>query len=744
MKIFFNHIVSIIIWLSFFSSIATFSQTDYPKIDSLNLLAYDLTFSNIDSAFILAERAKELSIISEYLNGIAEANCTIGTSYFLIEKIDSALIYLYKAVNISKTTNFKYILALAYNILGIIHYDTELYTKSIDFYHSSLEINKETKDSSGMCFNYSNIGRVFASLGDYKKEMEYLIKGYEISKHMNKSEAHAYNLECIGNNYTITKKFKKASAYLTNAMSIMKELNIKENVANINNDFADLYFEQNNFDLALEYINKTISGYKDIGNTSYMLFAIVTKIEILEKLNVYDKAILLVNKLLEDYSEQLNFKLEAEIKYLKGKLNYNLKRYLKAKNSLQSVLILSKSNDNLSTFRNTYEILYKIAIIENDPKETFKQYKYFAALRDSVNILETKARSMDFEKLRELNIKEKEIEDFKKNKIIADLEISSQKSFRNFLYITFVLLGIIIIIIAINNFRVRRINSKLKLLNESEERFLKVISHDTKNSLSAVINFSNMLINDKYLLTEKETDDSIAEINKAALATNNLLSNLLQWTLAKKNDFSFNPKDENLKKIIEEGIVSSQSLITIKELELTISVDDEIFVFIDSNSITSVIRNLLTNAIKFSNSGGKITFSANIKGNFVEFVLIDNGIGMDVATVNTLFNDFHSTTKGTNNERGTGIGISLIKKFVETNGGTIKVKSKLGKGSTFSFTMPKGKNNSNNNNHLVDLPNKNKKASNTEKIRTIAKYGLTPKTVSKSPKNKLTKPTNIA
>ncbi|MEE9430480.1 MAG: HAMP domain-containing sensor histidine kinase, partial [Melioribacteraceae bacterium] len=212
-----------------------------------------------------------------------------------------------------------------------------------------------------------------------------------------------------------------------------------------------------------------------------------------------------------------------------------------------------------------------------------------------------------------------------------------------------------------------------------------------------------------------------AEINKAALATNNLLTNLLQWTLAKKNGFSFNPKTESLKDVVTDGISSSLSLVKIKELKLTVNVDEKINVFIDSYSISSVVRNLLTNAIKFSNLRGEIIFDASVANNFVKLSLKDTGLGMDAATVDTLFNENnHSTTKGTNNEKGTGIGISLVKRFVQMNGGTIKVESKLGVGSTFTFSMPLGKKSSNDKNQVVDLPNKNKKPVSTEKIRKIA------------------------
>ncbi len=688
-----------IILISIYIIIVFLSQTIYsqestvrtPKaiIDSLNNLAYGLTYSNIDSAFILAKKAEKLSLLQKYNKGLGVSYLTIGTSYYLISKNDSAQFFFRKAEKfLLKIKKNKFLVRL-YLIQGILHMDAMEYSKASELFHNSLEISKEINDSARIATVYINISSLFIRLGDINQGLNYLNQAYEISELIGNTYTTQYCLINIALSYLESKQYKKSFNYLTKAKNLEGNNDDVETRATILSYFAELYFRQEKYDSALIIINNALVQYQSIGNETYIILASITKLKILEKIHQYKKVILFADQLLNKHKKEKATDLNAQIVYFKGKAFFDLKQYSKAKQYLQSVLSLPQSNDNLNIFRDTYLLLYKIAEIEHNTNEAFKQFKHYASLRDSVNILETKTKYIDFEKLRELRVKEKEIESLKKDKIISDLKLDSQTTHRNFLFLTSILLAVIFIVVTINNIKIRAFNKRLKQLHESEERFLKIISHDIRNSLGAVINFSNLLINNKNSLAEEEKKESIAEINKAALATNNLLTNLLQWTLVKNDDLSFNPKVEDLRIIVNEGIASSLSLIKIKELDLIINIDNNIKVFIDNYSVTSVIRNLLTNAIKFSRPKGKLIFDAKIKDNFVYLSLTDNGVGMKSETLKNLFNDnVHNTSKGTNNEKGTGIGISLIKKFVEMNGGTIKAESQLGKGSTFTFSIP--------------------------------------------------------
>jgi signal transduction histidine kinase len=688
-----------IILISIYIFIVFLSQTIYSQentvrtpnatIDSLNNLAYDLTYSNIDSAFVLAKKAEKLSLLQKYNEGLGVAYLTIGTSYYLISKNDSAQFFFRKAEKFLLKIKKNKSLFRLYLIQGIFYMDAMEYSKASELLHNSLEISKEINDSAKIATVYINISSLFIQLGDINQGLNYLNQAYEISEKIGNTYTTQYCLINIALNYLESKQYKKSFNYLTKAKNLKGNNDDVETRATILASFAELYFRQEKYDSALIIINNALEQYQSIGNEAYIILASITKLKILEKIHQYKKVILFADQLLNKHKEEKATDLNAQIVYFKGKAFFDLKQYSKAKQYLQSVLSLPQSNDNLYIFRDTYSLLYQIAEIEHNSNEAFKQFKHYASLRDSVNIFETKTKYIDFEKLRELRVKEKEIESLKKDKIISDLKLDSQTTHRNFLFLTSILLAVIFIVVTINNIKIRAFNKRLKQLHESEERFLKIISHDIRNSLGAVINFSNLLINNKNSLAEEEKKESIAEINKAALATNNLLTNLLQWTLVKNDDLSFNPKVEDLRIIVNEGIASSLSLIKIKELDLIINIDNNIKVFIDNYSVTSVIRNLLTNAIKFSRPKGKLIFDAKIKDNFVYLSLTDNGVGMKSETLKNLFNDnVHNTSKGTNNEKGTGIGISLIKKFVEMNGGTIKAESQLGKGSTFTFSIP--------------------------------------------------------
>jgi signal transduction histidine kinase len=230
---------------------------------------------------------------------------------------------------------------------------------------------------------------------------------------------------------------------------------------------------------------------------------------------------------------------------------------------------------------------------------------------------------------------------------------------------------------------------ELRELNASKDKFFSIIAHDLRNPFQALIGMTNMLRTGYELFTEEELLEQIGVIESAAENTLQLIENLLQWARAQTGRIQFEPQEFELVVVAGENVYLIDEAAKQKNITVKNDVPDGLVTFADRNMVTTIIRNLITNAVKFTHKGGCITVSAAEKDGLIEVSVEDNGIGMEEDIKNGLFRiDKHQTTKGTENEKGTGLGLILCKEFVEKHGGNIWVESTKGKGSKFFFSLP--------------------------------------------------------
>lgn len=230
---------------------------------------------------------------------------------------------------------------------------------------------------------------------------------------------------------------------------------------------------------------------------------------------------------------------------------------------------------------------------------------------------------------------------------------------------------------------------KLKELNAAKDKFFSIVAHDLKNFFNTLLGFSNLLVQAVYD-EDKESFKEFAEIlHQSSKNGYRFLENLLEWSRIQSGRTSWNPKKINLKNIIEENIELINNGAKAKGITLKNLVEDKIYAFADYFMIDTVVRNLLSNALKFTNSGGIITANAFInESGLVEVTVSDTGVGISKENLQKLFKiDSAFTTYGTAQEKGTGLGLILCMEFIEKNKGKIWVESEKGVGTTFHFTL---------------------------------------------------------
>ncbi len=240
------------------------------------------------------------------------------------------------------------------------------------------------------------------------------------------------------------------------------------------------------------------------------------------------------------------------------------------------------------------------------------------------------------------------------------------------------------------NKRLHESQEELEKLNSSKDRLFSIIAHDLRSPFTSLMGLSQFLIEDIEDLTRKEIKEFSAKINESSKNIFTLLENLLQWSRIQTGRIEFEPEEFSLSETINRTINLLKGNAHSKDIIIENKVDPSLLVLADVYMISSVLQNLLSNAIKFSNYAGKIELSAEEKENMIAVSVKDNGIGMSESECGKIFkHDVIHTTKGTNNEPGTGLGLILCKDLIEKNGGKIKVKSEKEAGTTFTFTLPK-------------------------------------------------------
>jgi len=235
-------------------------------------------------------------------------------------------------------------------------------------------------------------------------------------------------------------------------------------------------------------------------------------------------------------------------------------------------------------------------------------------------------------------------------------------------------------------------NEELQKINAVKDKLFSIIAHDLRSPFTTILGYIDMLQRDLHKYPIKEIEEMLGAIQSSAQNSYKLLENLLNW--AKTQTGQLNPSLQNvyLNRVVENVILFVQAQANKKNIGVNYHQMGNPVIFTDENVVNTVLRNLVSNAIKFTNHDGIINITALEKEGFTEISVSDNGIGISDNIKNNLFVDVvHQSQRGTDFEKGTGIGLTICKEFIENLGGKIWVESELGKGTTFYFTIPKSK-----------------------------------------------------
>lgn len=690
----------------------------YSKTDKQTALRY------LKDALSTAEKIGYKSLMSKCLNAIGNANFLMGQNNKAIEYYQQAIAIMRSVgdnsfighciTNLSKvydrTGNAKLALegyneaieyfikqgdkqgeANCYNIMGVLYQRLGNVPLAIDCHQRSIKIQEEKKDSKGVSANLINLAGIYHNQKDYKKTIEYNQKALQIAqelddKHMTagcllnigsaylqtnnpqaleylqRALAHSETLKImslkievrlvLGNYYSTQKDFGKALKFYTDALKISETIDLKSTISEITSKMASVYFAQNQYALALKYARNSLS----IANTT-------------RQIGVQKEA----HKLLADiYAATNRFE----------KAYSHSKQYKKFSDS-----IYNESNvRQIAEFEYQYKYEKEKQILELDQQKRdavqaaeIKQQQtitlsFIVALLLMMLLVFYIYRSYRNKKLSNILLTQQKTEIETKNKELTLLneEIRAQKE-----EITSIS----------RNLELQ--NTELQTLNATKDKFFGIIAHDLKNPFNAILGFLDLLTITVPQNTPEQTLEQVGLMQASAKNAYKLLENLLEWARTQTGAIDFKPQQWPLKNLVAETIAICGQQAKEKNISISDDIPGKLMVYADRNMLSTILRNLVTNAIKFTHKDGSIIISCSCSDDITTISVADNGIGMDESTRTKLFRiNEKISILGTEQERGTGIGLLLCKEFVEKHGGHIWIESEVNQGSNFKFTIP--------------------------------------------------------
>jgi signal transduction histidine kinase len=276
------------------------------------------------------------------------------------------------------------------------------------------------------------------------------------------------------------------------------------------------------------------------------------------------------------------------------------------------------------------------------------------------------------------------------SQIQNNLEIKTKNQFY-FLVAIIILLGfgIILVILLVSKSRLSR---KLKISNQTKDKVFEIISHDLINPFNSILGFTGLLESQYEEGEHDKLKKSIAIVKATAEETYELTTKLLDWSRVQRNMIQPSPEILDINKYIQELYPIYDKQARRKDISLSLKLSGSSFVIADSSFVRTILSNLLTNAIKFTPHEGRIEISSSMNDSMLEISVADTGVGISKERIREILEeDTVASAPGTNNEKGTGIGLMVCKEFIKLCEGELYIESVPGKGSRFSFTLPEAK-----------------------------------------------------
>lgn len=634
---------------------------DSTRIAVLISLSREFQYTNINRSREHAEKALKIAEVRNIQKQKVRAYQNLGGLYAISGDYSTALRYDNLALQSSIENRDSTNLSMDYNNVASDYFDLGEYDEAYSYFTQSYRVARAVDDSLRMAIALHNVGRVFKELGQYDRALEHLQLSMEMSRRVDDAEGIPYSLDEIGDVLIRKGDYDSALKVLHTSLNTTRTQKVHVLEPKTLSKLATVHLHAGNYANALAYYDTTYHLHERTGNE----FGI------------------------------------AEVELGRSLVYIEQGKYDLTEQSVNKSLALAKqSNARILEIRG-YHTLSSLYELKKDHKNALAYFKQFKELEDSLFSQDMQEKLLRDQIRFETEEKDTEIAALNQERSLKDDTIKKQEFVRNILVVVMALSVILLATVYRSGQRRRQINTlllrhqqemetrseELERLNQVKDKFFSIISHDLRSPINALAGLLDLL--DKGAVKPEELSRHIHELKSRFNHTRTLLNNLLDWTLLQMDKLNLQPTRIDLHKLVDENVQLLGSVPN-KQIKLRNHVPPNTIGYADSNTVNLVLRNLMTNAIKFTNDGGEVVIKADEHQNEWMITVQDNGVGMTDEVLKILFDKTAPyTTRGTANEKGTGLGLILCKEFVEKNGGRISVKSAEGEGSKFSFTIPK-------------------------------------------------------
>lgn len=614
----------------------------------------------------ISQYKHSISIFTEIdsLSGIPHIHNLIGNCFKDIAEHDSALHYFQISMSEIDSANNLSLLAANYNNIAIVYDEINRPDEALSYYLTALTIFRKLKQYKSAAITLNNIGLVNLNLANHYKAIECFKESIEY----NLVSEDVYNL-CLSYNslglaYKDLREDKKARFYLTEAINKSEEAGFTGLVAQSKHNLGTVFYQVQKYDSAIVMYEQSLIICKEMG---------IARGIILNQINI-------------------------------GEAYLDVEKFNYAESNLLEALNMSETNNINSFIINIYQSLFTIYERSGNFKKAMEYHNLYDVIRDSLDVVERTNKLNELQTKYETEQKELENQQLKDQNKINELTIVRQ---RIVMIATFfiVLLSLVILTLLIiakakrkkrlallqeKNKQIEEKSLQLKKSNETKDKLFSIIAHDLRSPFSSLLGFSSLLNEE----VKSDNFNNVKLYSKQLLNissnTFELVDNLLNWARSQQAMIKTETTSITLADLAKNTISVLMSKAEEKNINIKVSIDPETKVLSDNNMLMVVLRNLISNAIKFTYKGGMIEIGCVEKESHYIIFVKDNGQGIDQGVKDKLFknNEGHATP-GTESESGSGLGLLLVSDFVKKLGGKIWVESTPNKGSTFSFTIPK-------------------------------------------------------
>lgn len=548
------------------------------------------------------------------------------------------------------------------NFLGNDYSDLGKYDEAYYYFTQSYRVARAIDDQMKMAIAIYNIGLVLNELGQYELALNHFNFSREISEKIGDQDGLVYLLDATGELYLKKKEYKKSEEYLLSALRSLRERNLTIIEPRVLKRLAKLKFELKDYKQSLAYYDSASIIHKKANNQFGVAEAHLGISEVYIEQQKYDEAEALIEK----------------------------------------TLVTAKKNNAQKMTIDCFEKLSYLAEKKGDYERGLEYHKSFKQLEDSLYSEEMLSRLFQDQLRFQTELKDSEIAALSRAKAEQESSLKREEFLRNILVVVIALTVILLFTVYRSSRRRIKINKlliehqqeikkrsqELEQLNQVKDKFLSIVSHDLRSPITALSAILNLA--EQKNLTPEEFKQLTGELRKQFDNARTFISNLLDWALLQMDKLKIQPLKVDLAAAVEENVKMVESL-QMKQIHFISDVPEGVYGWADPNMLNLILRNLLLNAVKFSEIGGKVEVTCkDFDKQFFVIAVKDYGVGISPEVQRLLFDKSSGySSRGTANEKGTGLGLILCKEFIEKNGGKIWFESEEWSGSTFYFTIQK-------------------------------------------------------